>query len=209
MDRFFQSQRGSCLIVGNGPSLNDIPDAFLRKYPSFGCNLIFLRQTFAPTFYVTVDRWVVDGFGGEILSRFMAIPKFVPRPELDDWGGASVYRFLHNPGELSLLERDLRPDFMRETGIAWRGVTHAMLQLAFFMGFDRFYLVGCDNTPDAKHFYGEEVNDHEVDRDLWEWGFDTLQVSFLPKPIVNLSTRGEISCLPRGDWRQLAEQERL
>ena len=203
MKRFYKTQSGPCLIVGNGPSLNDIPNDFLEKYPSFGCNLIFKRPFFKPTYYTAVDRWVLDGHGAELLRELPETPVFVPSPELEDYSGNGVHHFRHKPGSCDLMERDLYPDYMTERGIAWRGVTHAMLQIAFFMGFDRFYLVGCDNTPDAKHFYEEEVNEYQVDQDLWEWGFDTLQVSFLPKPIINLSTRGEIKCLPRGDWKQL------
>ena len=39
------SRKGeTCLIIGNGPSLANIPLKFLKKYASFGTNRIYLRR---------------------------------------------------------------------------------------------------------------------------------------------------------------------
>ena len=43
------------IIIGNGPSLNKVPKAFLNKYPTIGSNLIYLMEGFTPTYYTNID----------------------------------------------------------------------------------------------------------------------------------------------------------
>ena len=52
----------TCLIIGNGPSLNDVPLEFLHKYPSFGTNRIYLKEGFTPTYYCSVNPLVISQF---------------------------------------------------------------------------------------------------------------------------------------------------
>lgn len=209
--------------MGNGPSLADIPDSFLAKYPTFGCNTIHLRKGFKPSYWAAADMWVM-AFAREIEAAYPGVPKFYMEPSTAEQreqyvkdgcligpGGMTLgkeqsekyYPFRRRGGPVSIDPKELHPGFLLEPGIAFKGITHAMIQIALFMGHDKFYLVGCDNTQGGEHFYPDRLNDFELDEDLWEWAFDTLQTCLIPKPIINLSTRGEIRCLPRGDWRQL------
>ena len=40
------------LVIGNGPSLKEITNEELQRFPSFGTNKIFLKEGFTPTNYV-------------------------------------------------------------------------------------------------------------------------------------------------------------
>ena len=57
----FAGQR--CVIIGNGPSLNDVSLKLLKDEHTFGVNSIFLKQdseAFVPSFYVIEDNHVVE-----------------------------------------------------------------------------------------------------------------------------------------------------
>lgn len=185
----------TALIVGNGPSLNAIPDELLNAYPSFGCNRIWER--FEPDFYVAVDGWVPDE--NELHYHALESVKMLP----SDFAGKypADYYFHHRPGPLWMMEKDLKPDYLRKTGIGWAGCPHAMLQIALFMGFEKFLCVGLDNTATGKHFYERETVDRRVDAELWEWGFGVLRDCFIPKVILNISDYTELEALPRAAWQ--------
>ena len=202
--KLYKTKTGPILIMGNGPSLADIPDSFLKKYPTFGCNSIHLRKGFKPTYYAVADDWI-EGLWPRIYELYRDIPKFCldRMPSLKDWDGEKVYRYHRRDGPVWLNQKDLNKNYLTDPGISFRGITHVMLQVALFMGYSKFFLVGCDNTSDGEHFYQEKFHDDVVDTDLWEWAFDVLQVCFIPKPIINLSTRGTIRCLPWADWSKL------
>ena len=196
IDDIYNSRTGeTCLIIGNGPSLAAIPDDLLNKYTSFGCNRIWEREGFTPDYYVAVDGWVPM----ENEGPFSKLESTVFLPENFQW--PADYYFRHDYHPMWLMEKNLHPGYLRETGIAWVGVTHAMLQIAFFMGYERFLCVGLDNTGTGKHFYEREPVHREVDPDLWDYGFAVLRDCFLPRLILNISEETAIESLPRADWR--------
>jgi len=198
IDNLYNAHEGeTCLIIGNGPSLSAIPDDLLNQFKSFGCNRIWEREDFTPDYFVAVDGWVPD----ENELDFHALQSVVMLPS--DFAGKyqAEYYFHHRPGPMWIMERDLQPDYLRKNGIGWVGVTHAMLQIAFFMGFERFLCVGLDNTATGKHFYERETIDRRVDSELWEHGFAVLRDCFIPKVILNISDYTELKSLPRADWR--------
>ena len=64
------------LIIGNGPSLKDVPIEFLHKYPTFGTNRIYLMDGFEPTYYASVNPLVVEQ-SVENINKLTSI-KFIP-----------------------------------------------------------------------------------------------------------------------------------
>ena len=122
----------------------------------------------------------------------------------EDWETEEVYRWHRREAPIWVDQRKYSPNYLSDPGIATKGTVTGMLQIADWMGYDRFYLVGCDNTGDGKHFYGDPLyGAHAFDPPTFEWAYSILQVCLIPKVIFNLSTRGEIKCLPRADWRKL------
>ena len=196
IDDLYQTHTGeTALIIGNGPSLNAIPDDLLNKYVSFGCNRIWER--FDPDSHVAVDGWVPEE--NELDFHALESVTLLPLDFLGKW--RADYYFTHDYHPMWIMEKDLHPSYLRKPGIGWVGVTHAMLQIAFFMGFEKFLCVGLDNTNTGKHFYDTEPVHREVDPDLWEWGFAVLRDCFIPKVILNISDYTELKSLPRADWR--------
>ena len=195
IDDIYNTHEGeTCIIVANGPSLNAIPDELLNKYTSFGCNRIWERKGFVPDYYVAVDRWVPR----ENEEEFADLESIVLLPEGFEW--PADYYFRHDYHPMWMMEKNLYPGYLREHGIRWIGVPHAMLQIAFFMGFERFLCVGLDNTNTGKHFYDREPVHREVDPELWDYGFAVLRDCFIPRLILNISEETAVESLPRADW---------
>jgi len=203
-------QDETCLIIGNGPGLGDIPLWFLESYPSLGSNLIYKLEGFKPTYYATVDSRIMYEYQDEVMAAFSDIPKFLPTPNLDKWKGPNIYRFHHRPGPLfphpkagKLFPRDLLSD----EGITYVSVTHILLQLAYFMGFTTMLCVGLDNTGDGEHFYGSDRSRPNAEK--WDQGYAILEEGFRPRKIINISTRTKCKSLPRDNWRNYIVTEKL
>lgn len=209
IDDFYNIHSGeSCLIIGNGPGLADLPLDFLRSYISFGSNLLYKLAGFKPTYYATCDSRVMREYQDEVMVAYSDIPKFLPTPNLDQWQGPKIYRFKHRPGPLWPHEKagPLWPrNILSEEGITYISVTHVLLQLAYVMGFTQMLCVGLDNSGDGEHFYGPDRS--RPPADLWDEGYGILAWGFLPREVINISTRTEVTTLPRDDWRHYLVKE--
>ena len=116
-------------IIGNGPGLDLYDLRKLFKEYTFGSNLIFRR--WVPDYYVCCNPLVLSQYADEISNLFCR------------------YKFTE-------LQYTSEPIFQTDPkGAFWQGytVTYVALQLAFIMGCDPVYLVGCD------HDYGEVNGD--------------------------------------------------
>lgn len=127
----------TCLIIGNGPSLADVPNEFLAKYPTFGSNRVYLK--FVPDYYAFCDKlWISDYI--EDIKALDCKLKFI-RAEF-----ANLI-----PGAIPLYNNPKRRVFSYEP-YEWifdgATVTFVHLQWAFYLGFERVGLIGVD------HFYG-------------------------------------------------------
>lgn len=130
----------TCLIIGNGPSLADIPNEFLDKYTTFGSNRIYLKYT--PDYYAFCDRLWIHNYIEDI-KALKCKEKFIR---------AEFARFI--PGSIPLHNNARRREFSYEP-YTWihdgATVTYVHLQWAFYLGYERVGLIGVD------HFYGYDV----------------------------------------------------
>lgn len=203
----------TCLIIGNGPSLKDIPLGFLRKYPSFGTNRIYLLDGFTPTYYASVNPLVIDQSLDEINA--MNCTKFIraDRAELIDGSypmqSAAVPMFSHDP-------------------LMWvyEGftVTYVCMQLAYYMGFTTALLVGVDHRfkyegqpnecrmaegPDPNHFHpdyfnGVYWNNPDLHRSEQAYRMAKLHYERAGRKIINLTPGTALEVFERKDWQDYA-----
>jgi hypothetical protein len=152
----------TCVIIGNGPSLNITNLNQLAGVPTFGLNRIFLmyeRLGFVPTYHAVVNRLVVEQSAAELCA--LTMPTFTTWPNRSELGnGDSVYYLNRLTGPL--FSTDI------ERGV-WEGatVTFVAMQVAYYLGFSRVLLVGVDHDfadkgaahrtvesegPDRNHF---------------------------------------------------------
>ena len=136
----------TCIIVGNGPSLNDIPLELLNKYPTFGTNRIYLLDDFTPTYYASVNPLVIEQSVGEI-NALESESKFIRAQLAHLIDGAYPLR---NAQAWTFSRDPLTYIFEGYT------VTYVCMQLAFWMGFETVLLVGVDHYFKANGQPNEE-----------------------------------------------------
>jgi len=198
----------TCLLLGNGPSLNDVPLGFLDKYPTIGSNTIFMSG-YVPTYYTAVDKRICFEFGDIVNERLGHIPKFIPTPNLDMWEGENFYRWHHRPGPLWPYAEDIPfpGNVLSDPGITYACVMHVQIQLAGMMGFSTLLFVGMDHTIEKReHFWGEDVNMPELPpADKWAEGYEILRKG-MNVEMVNISTKSALpeSIIPRRYWKNYA-----
>lgn len=148
------------LVIGNGPSLKDVPLAFLNKYPSIGSNAIYLLKGFTPTYYTAiapvnradfVDR--VNSLDcikiiGERVLKTCALKNVIAVKK----GVANT--FSKNPFSIPACE-------------GWT-VTYFNLQLAYYLKWDRVLLVGVDHWAggNQSHFVDDYIQQEFDDSDM-------------------------------------------
>ena len=133
-----------CFLIGNGPSINKVDLPALGRFHLIGLNKIFLlfdRQPLNLTFHVAINSLVIEQSWKQFLK--LDCPSFlsyIPARE-----------FVPDDGNIHyiLTEQRAEPRFshVSEEPI-WEGwtVTYAALQIAFFMGFRRVFLIGVDHN---------------------------------------------------------------
>ncbi len=162
--RFRDTQEGTCIIIANGPSLNDVPNSFLKSYPSFGCNRIYLREDFTPTYFVQIGADQIQG------SKFMDFVDICSEVDASFVNRMAVRKFEGIDNVYPILSRPLIPDGTGK-GIGAKFSSHPLyaigiggsvifqsFQLAYWMGFSVCLVVGLDHAYEREwskpfHFY--------------------------------------------------------
>lgn len=151
-----------CVIMGNGPSLNNTDLSLLKDEYTFGLNKIYLlfdRIDWRPSFYVCVNPFVIQQSGQQILNeipglKFLDFVSFKYLPYNED----TVHL-------LSLNGKGFSTD-PYEGVFQMHTVTYVAMQLAYYMGFDEVFLVGVD------HFFNA-VNSGQPDQVVVQNDYDT------------------------------------
>jgi hypothetical protein len=139
----------TCVILGNGPSLQHVELDRLRHVPTFAANGIYLAYpgtSFRPTFHVVEDHLVAEDRAGD-LNRLHESIKLFPTYLaycMEDDGATIFYRHLIRP-RAAANQFDFSPD-ASECTYAGCTVTFSSLQLAYYLGFRRILLTGLDHN---------------------------------------------------------------
>ena len=200
-----------CLVIGNGPSLSDIPNSFLDKYPTFGGNRVYLKYT--PDVYAFVDPVSMTDARMHEIRDLHCAQKFIDIHYAKLFNDCIALKCLHRMG-FSL--------YPLSVVYAYFSVTTVLLQLAFHYGFDEVGLVGMDHryeTPNGKREWheadGSDTN-HFTD-DYYESGAK-WKAPHLPKltawhnmaksvfetnkrRVVNLTPGSALTIYPMEDWQ--------
>ncbi len=153
-----------CIIIGNGPSLNKMDLTVLKDYHTFGLNKIYLLRDrgidLNLSYLVSVNKFVIEQSEKQYLE--MEHPVFLSyKNRLENFSKNKKIHYLLSYGQREFGGDAMQP--LNEGGT----VTYSALQLAYFMGFKRVYLIGVDHsfkqegkpnekqvmkTDDANHF---------------------------------------------------------
>ena len=190
----------TCLIIGNGPSLANVPNEFLAKYPTFGSNRIYLK--FTPDYYSYVDKLFVGLYIDDI-KKLASKEKFIRANYASQVPGA------HPIHQIGGYDFSFRPLEYVHGGYT---ITYVNLQLAFFYGFERVGLIGVDHDYGAKdakdwHFTPDyySMNDPYKRQNLGEtepsYRLAKQVYELSGREIINLTNGSKLDVFRREDWR--------
>jgi len=134
-----------CFILGNGPSLRNLDLKPLRDEVTFGSNrvhLLFETIGFETTYYVSTNDLVLEQCANEI--KKITSQKFI------NWRMRHLFSETEN---IAFIREVYRSQFSIDIAKRfWGGgtVTYAMMQIAYFMGFQKIILIGVDHCFTTK-----------------------------------------------------------
>ena len=174
-----------CVILGSGPSLNDIPHEFLDKFVVFGANLSFKYHK--PDYWVVNDAqfsWVKEG---RKMCYKNNIPAFISwvwadKPEISYTNEIVMYPY-RLPTEQSQKNLKLKnhlmnlfnnPLCLEKKGMSGVNnvLTEGAIPLALYMGFERIFLAGVDfyvAENNTSHFMNDKLEDQKKINDLTDY----------------------------------------
>jgi len=227
-----------CFILGNGPSLNKHDLSALKGEYVFAVNSIYYKTDetdFRPTFFVVEDSSVMKENIDRIRS-YEAPFKFFPTiyKELHPEDN-STYFFRMNRGfyEKSSLNYCI-PRFSADASkvlYCGQSVTYINLQLAYFMGFTKVYLIGMDfdyeipsshkrtgdillsDTDDPNHFHkdyfgkGKTWKDPKLERVAMNYRMAKIAFESVGRKIYNATIGGKLEIFDRVTYESLFFKE--
>lgn len=180
MEKFHNRHVGErCVIIGNGPSLNELDLARLRDEFTVGVNGIFYAEsiTFPLSYYVVEDTSVMEE-NLEAIKGYSAGHKFFPTIYRKMYGEVPVEEGAENGVTFFTMNRGFYakespnfcvPRFSTDASqrlYCGQSVTIINLQLAYYMGFTEVYLIGMDfsyTIPDSAKVEGDLITSTEDD----------------------------------------------
>ena len=138
-----------CFIIGSGPSINKMDLSLLKSEITFGHNAFYLikdRVGFLPTYYVIEDPLPSEDNADEI-NRLTDTTKIFPH-DLKyclEPNNTTIYIYFNR--YYSYYPSADFPQFSKNIlkRVYWGGtVVYMSLQLAFYMGIHKIYLIGID-----------------------------------------------------------------
>lgn len=173
-----------CFIIGNGPSLNNMDLERLNGYHTFGLNKIYLmfeKISVDLSYHVSVNKLVIEQSISEFkeldCSSFLSYQKSI---NLVD--SSKNVNFIYTSGRPYMFQTD-----MTKALCEGNTVTYVAMQIAFYMGFERVFLIGvdhnfkCNGNPNEKQFLKNADLNHFDSRyfENQEWHLPDLEASEL------------------------------
>ena len=162
---FYNCHEGqTCVVLGNGPSLNKVDFDLIGEVPTFGVNSIFLKTEetgFKTTYYVVEDNLVFQENIDKI-DNYTDVIKLMPKEYSEQLkNNDGIYTFEMNQGfyqkknkksyGIPKFNTSLTPEFY-----CGQSVTNINLQIAYYMGFSEVILVGMDFSYDIPQGHSQE-----------------------------------------------------
>lgn len=142
-----------CFIIGNGPSLKHMDLSPLSEYYTFGLNkiyLIFEQVQLDLTYLVATNPLVIEQ-SKAVYEEELKFPMF-----LSHTGSEGVIDNRSNIHRLHTLNTWSFYDDITQPICEGNTVTYVAMQIAFFMGFERVFLIGVD------HSFKQSGSSHET-----------------------------------------------
>lgn len=160
----------SCIIIGNGPSLNKIDMDYLKDKNTFGVNSIFYKDRFVPKFYTVEDTHVLKDNLKKIRSldyEYQFFPSIYKKylGKKDSYYYFNMNRGFYEPLSPNYENSRFSYDISR-TIYCGQSVTIINLQIAHYLGFDTVALIGMDFDyviPESATVVGKDIISNDDD----------------------------------------------
>jgi len=206
----------TCVIVGNGPSLNDTDLSLLDGTDVFVSNFAHLKEDlFSRATYLSVVNNLVAEQGAAVFNETDSLTMFAPW-----WLSYCLAPSDHMLFMPSVGHAEFSTDLM--ANVSWRHtVSFFSMQLAYGLGFRRVALIGFDHSyrQDVKYVEGETIDQagddhnhfsadyfkakqwHAADVDNMEAMYVLAHEAFKAdgREIVNCTVGGHLELFPRAD----------
>ena len=217
------------MLIANGPSLNQMDLSFLKRETCIGMNKIFLgfkRFKFYPRYYVAVNRKVIEQSAEQI--KALNCLKFISQIAARDLITENALTCLIRTHAYRVDEQGVkRPGFCHN--IATEGVhegwtvTHAALQIAYFLGFTEVVLIGLDHRyqysgapnearvldgPDPNHFSpdyfggGKTWDNPDLARSEESYRLARAEYERAGRRIIDATLDGACTIFEKADYRK-------
>ncbi|GAB3343652.1 6-hydroxymethylpterin diphosphokinase MptE-like protein [Marilutibacter aestuarii] len=214
-----RGERG--VIVANGPSLNRMDLAFLRRETVVGMNKIHLgfdRFGFYPRYYVAVNRHVIEQSQRHI--RALNCVKFIGDRGSEGRIQEDALTYLLNTREPPAR---FCHDIAQGLHEGWT-VTYAALQVARYLGFQEVVLIGLDHRyryegspnellkfegPDHNHFseayfgHGQAWNNPDLERSEESYRIARTEYEKEGRRILDATVDGACTLFEKVDHRDI------
>jgi hypothetical protein len=133
-----------CFILANGPSLAKTNLDLLTNEYTFGLNRVYLnfaKSNFRPTYYVAMNELILEQFSADIAK--LEMPKFL------NWNRRSYYNLQDATIyyiKSKMVINDSFVDDVTKPIVTGGTVTFVALQIAYYMGFEKIFLIGLDHN---------------------------------------------------------------
>ena len=205
LQKFKNIHKGEqCFILGTGPSLNQTPLELLKDKIVFGTNNCHAINCVHFSYFTVVDEFV---FANQ-------------KHEITDFVGTNIPTFIsdHIPQTPDHFFKVRRLGFVNENKCHFWGNIEAgfnrghtvilfALQIAYYMGFQEAYLLGCDcSYGNVHHFDGTKVDNFL--RQDWSEVFACYEkaknyYSNDGRSIFNATVGGKLEVFPRVDIKEV------
>ncbi len=155
-----------CLLLCNGPSLKKVNFGLIdrSRFSVIGLNKIYLgfdMLGIKPDYIVAVNKKVIEQ-SEKVFSK-LPIVKFISnRVDMTRYPSNPMLFYL-NTFKLPRLNKRFNTNIVEYVHEGWT-VTHAALQIAYYMGFKSVYIVGMDHRF-TQHVPGRENKESTIDGD--------------------------------------------
>jgi hypothetical protein len=209
-----------CVIIGNGPSLNQTDVSKLKGEYTFGMNRIYLAFPdwgFETSYFVSVNDLVIEQCAADIEK--LSMPKFLAWRSRGHLTSMDETMFLHTTYYNPKFSKDVRRRVWESAT-----VTYVTLQLAYFMGFSEVILIGVDHSfsskgepnmtivsagDDPDHFnaeyFGKGFRWQLPDLDTSELGYALARRAFEAdgRRVIDATIGGKLTIFPKADYSAL------
>lgn len=213
----------TCVLVANGPSLNQMDLRFLKKHITIGLNKIFLgfkRFNFYPRYHVVVNKKVIEQSEKEI--KRLTCVKFIGNN-----GIANTRTLKENALTYFLNTKSPKYRFCKDLNDGcfegWT-VTFAALQVIYYLGFKKVIIIGMDHDfsyegkpnearfiegPDNNHFidsyfgYGQSWDNPDLDKSEESYAIAKEIFEHDGREIIDATLNGKCTIFKKADYREL------